>query len=120
MEQTALILIIVTLFLLVVIVGVLTFLLFKLFGQDKSFINPAPAETGEGPHPDISKSEFHPDILERIKGMEKVKPKRAHLFQITQKSQVKQCVQFVTNFIVGHVSSHLKVSTFVKSIYHLL
>ena len=80
MEQTTLILIIVTLFLLVIIVGILTVLLFKLFGKDKSFTNPAISKTEDAPHPDISKSEFHPEIMERIKGMEKVKPKRAHLF----------------------------------------
>jgi hypothetical protein len=80
MEQTTLILIIVTLFLLVVIVGILTLLIFKLFGKDKSFTNPAISKTDDALHPDISKSEFHPEIIERIKGMEKVKPKRAHLF----------------------------------------
>ena len=80
MEQTALILIVLTLLLLVVIVGLLTFLLFKVFRQNNSFINPAPIKTGEAPHPDISRSEFHPDILARLKDLEKVKPRRADLF----------------------------------------
>ena len=80
MEQTALILIIVTLFLLVIIVGFLTILIFKMFRETKSN-GPSPtAPTNESPHPDISKSEFHPAIIERLKGLEKVKPKRAELF----------------------------------------
>ena len=80
MEQTALILIILTLFLLVIIVGFLTILIYKMFRETKSN-GPSPtAPTTESPHPDISKSEFHPAIIERLKGLEKVKPKRAELF----------------------------------------
>lgn len=80
MEQTALILIGVTLLLLVVIVGALTLLIFKMFkgqGTASSVPQEAPHET---PHPDTMKSEFHPGILERIKEIEKLKPKRADLF----------------------------------------
>lgn len=80
MEQTALILIILTLLLLVVIVGLLTFLLYKVFRQNNSFINPPAIKTGEPSHPDISRSEFHPDILARLKNLETSKPKRADLF----------------------------------------
>jgi hypothetical protein len=40
---------------------------------------PSTHPTGEAPHPDISKSEFHPAILERMKELEKVKLKRAEL-----------------------------------------
>lgn len=74
MEQTALILIIVTLLLLVLIVGLLTILIFKMFRQTKK------ESTGETPAPDISKAEFHPAIVERLKEIEKLKPKRADLF----------------------------------------
>lgn len=80
MEQTALILIIVTLFLLVIVVGILTVFIFKMFGKDKAFSNPTTPTSNEAPHPDVSKSEFHPAILERLKGLEKIKPTRAHLF----------------------------------------
>lgn len=76
----ALILIIVTLFLLVIIVGLLSVLVFKLMNQKP----PAPTilkeNTGEAPHPDISRTEFHPEILKRMKQLEQVKPKRADLF----------------------------------------
>lgn len=81
MEQTALVLIVVTLFLLVIIVGLLTVLIYKMFRQtNNTVINPTPAPTGEAPHPDVSKAEFHPAIMERMKELEKVKPKRADLF----------------------------------------
>ena len=80
MEQTALILIILTLFLLVIIVGFLTILIYKMFRETKSNGSVPTAPSLESPHPDISKSEFHPAILERLKGLEKVKPKRAELF----------------------------------------
>jgi len=80
MEQITLILIILTLLLLVVIVGLLTFLIYKMFRQNNAFINPSPEKTGEAPHPDISRTELHPDILERMKALEKVKPKRCELF----------------------------------------
>lgn len=76
----ALILIIVTLFLLVIIVGLLSVLVFKLMNQKP----PAPVilkeETDESPHPDVSRTEFHPEILKRMKQLEQVKPKRADLF----------------------------------------
>jgi hypothetical protein len=81
MEQTALILIAVVLLLVVILVGFLTILIYKMFRENKSFSGPTSTPpSGEAPHPDISKSEFHPAILERIKGLEKVKPKRADLF----------------------------------------
>jgi hypothetical protein len=81
MEQTALILIAIVLLLVVILVGFLTILIYKMFRENKSFSGaPAANPLDETPHPDISKSEFHPAILERIKGLEKVKPKRADLF----------------------------------------
>ena len=69
MEQTALVLIVVTLLLLVVIVGFLTVLIYKMFRNQ----NVAPTQT-------TSQAEFHPAILERLKEMDKLKPKRADLF----------------------------------------
>lgn len=81
MENTALILIIVTLFLLVIIVGLLTALIYKIMKQGGPVTMAPPQEpTGEAPHPDVSKDKYHPAILERIKELEKVKPKRADLF----------------------------------------
>lgn len=81
MENTALLLIIVTLFLLVIIVGLLTVLIFKIMKQSGPVTMSPPQEpTGEAPHPDVSKDKYHPAILERIKELEKVKPKRADLF----------------------------------------
>ena len=75
MEQLTLILIIITLLLLVVIVALLTFLIFKMFRHQ----NPSQAPKNET-SPEPSKSEFHPAIVERMKEMEKLKPKRADLF----------------------------------------
>ena len=80
METTALILIIVTLFLLVIIVGLLTLLVYKLMKQPPIVAAPPQKDSSQAPHPDISKSEFHPAVLERIKDLEKIKPKRADIF----------------------------------------
>lgn len=80
MENTALILILVTLFLLVIIVGLLTMLVFRMMKQPTSVSNPVPQPTGEAPHPDVSKTEYHPEILKRLKDLEKVKPRKAELF----------------------------------------
>ncbi len=78
MEHTALILIVVTLFLLVIIVGLLTALVFKLLRQ------PPPVSTlptvNEASSLDVSRSECHPAILERMKELERIKPRRAELF----------------------------------------
>ena len=51
-----------------------------MFRETKSNPSSPTAPSIEPPHPDISKSEFHPAIIERLKGLEKVKPKRAELF----------------------------------------
>ena len=51
-----------------------------MFRETKSNGSVPTAPSLESPHPDVSKSEFHPAILERLKGLEKVKPKRAELF----------------------------------------
>lgn len=80
MENTALILITITLFLLVIIMGLLTALIYKLMkaNQQTPFQNSRPE--GEPPHPDVSKSDFHPAIVARMQELEKVKPKRTDLF----------------------------------------
>lgn len=80
MENTALILIIITLFLLVIIVGLLTVLVFKLMKQGSVSPTNVHPETGEASHPDVSRSEFHPAIRERLKGLETIKPRRSDLF----------------------------------------
>lgn len=72
MENTALILIIITLFLLVIIVGLLTVLIYKLMKQKES-----PLSKASG---DASPAEFHPAIVERMKGLEKVRTKKTDLF----------------------------------------
>lgn len=80
MEQITLVLIALTLLLLVIIVGFLAVLIFKL-SKNQGHINPPPpSETHDNPHPDTLKSEFHPAIIERMKEIEKLKPKRADLF----------------------------------------
>lgn len=72
MEQTAFLLITITLLLLVIIIGLLSVLVFKMLkGQKQNEILP-PQEVG--------KPELHPAILERMKDIEKIKPKRAELF----------------------------------------
>lgn len=80
MENTAIVLIVITLFFLVIIVGLLTVLIFKLTKSPNHLINSSQPNTGEAPHPDVSKTEFHPGIIERMKEMERFKPKRSELF----------------------------------------
>jgi hypothetical protein len=80
MQNTALILIVVTLFLLVIIVGLLTALIFKLMKQGSTSPTVATPHAVEDPQPDLSKSQYHPAILERIKDLEKVKARRVELF----------------------------------------
>lgn len=80
METTAIILITITLFLLVVILGLLTLLVYKLLKQAPPTLSTIQAPTGEAPHPDVSRSEFHPEILRRLKEAESLKPARSDLF----------------------------------------
>lgn len=80
METTAILLITLTLFLLVIILGLLTLLVFKLLKQNPVITQAPPVQTGEAPHPDISRSEFHPEIMKRIKELETIKPSRSDLF----------------------------------------
>ena len=72
MEQTALALIIFTNFFLVIILGVLVFLVYRLFQQklptEKTPVNPEISE------------KYHPGIVERMKELSTVKPKRSDLF----------------------------------------
>lgn len=80
MENTALILIVITLFLLVIIVGLLTALVYKLVKQGPTTVIKKEEDTGEAPHPDVSRASFHPAILERMKGLEAVKKKKTDHF----------------------------------------
>ena len=80
METTAILLITITLFILVIILALLTLLVFKLLKQNPSLPVSSEVKTSETPHPDVLKAEFHPEILKRIKELETVKPKRSELF----------------------------------------
>lgn len=68
MENTALVLIGAALFLLVIVVGLLSVLIYKLF-QDKT----NNSRTNLGP-------EYHPEIIDRMRDLEIVKSKRLDLF----------------------------------------
>lgn len=70
MENTALILIIATNLLLVLILGVFGFLIYRLLKDQKRKNSDS---TGSGP-------EYHPVILERLKEAQKIKARRADLF----------------------------------------
>jgi hypothetical protein len=87
MEKTAIILIVITLFILVIIVGLLSVLIFKLLKQGPRIVKPEDQDTGEALHPDISKSEFHPDMVKRIKEMERIKPKRTDIFCVNHSEE---------------------------------
>lgn len=81
MDKMALVLIVLTLLLLAVIVGILTLLIYKMIKTQGTLVNSAPMSGAQGAkEADVSQSEFHPAILERMKDMEKLKPKRADLF----------------------------------------
>jgi hypothetical protein len=68
MENTALVLISIALVLLVIVLGLLSVLIYKLFNDKK--------ETGTTkPTP-----EYHPEVLERIREVKSLKTKRADLF----------------------------------------
>lgn len=72
MENTAIALIIVTNIVLVIILGLLAFLVYRLLKQklpDQNQSEKTPATPG-----------MHPEILKRMKDMEKVKSKKADLF----------------------------------------
>ena len=73
MENTAILLIVITLFLLVIIMGLLTALIYRLIKQNPNTIQSQKPPVKTGP-------EYHPAILDRIKDLEKVKPRRSDLF----------------------------------------
>ncbi len=74
MENTALTLIIATNLLLVLLLGVFGFFIYRLVRDQKSKTQPiAPLKLAD-------ESEFHPVILERLKEAKKLKAKRADLF----------------------------------------
>jgi hypothetical protein len=74
MEKTTLILISLTLLFLVLIIGLLTFLIFKMFKQNQNSMH-LPHQAG----PQLP-SALHPGILERLKEVEKIKSNRSELF----------------------------------------
>ena len=74
MENTAILLIVITLFLLVIILGLLTALIYRMVKQNPDIIKADKRPT------DIARSEFHPAILDRMKDLEHVKHRRSDLF----------------------------------------
>jgi hypothetical protein len=72
MEKTAILLIVITLFLLVIIVGFLTVLIYKIMKQG--------SVAAQASQPEIPKPQFHPEILERIKQNYKNNPNKTALF----------------------------------------
>ena len=87
MEQTALVLIVMTNVLLVLILAAIGFFMFRLLKQQKnqnaSFLNPpSPPPSQESSHLSVSQlpAGLHPGILERVRPLEKVKLKRTDLF----------------------------------------
>jgi hypothetical protein len=79
MEKWAYILISLSLFMLVIIIGLLSVLIYKLFKNQSAS---QASNTPLGNQDDQSKAnmEFHPAILERMNDMKKVKAKRMDLF----------------------------------------
>lgn len=79
MEKWAYILIALSLFMLVIIIGLLSVLIYKLFKNQSAS---QASNTPLGNQDDQSKAnmEFHPAILERMHDMKKVKAKRMDLF----------------------------------------
>jgi hypothetical protein len=69
MENTAIVLIVLTNVALVVILGLLTFLIYRLFQQK------IPKDTGE-----TSSPSYHPAIVARLKELQKIKPGKRDLF----------------------------------------
>lgn len=73
MENTALIIIMFTNLLLVVILGVFGFFIYRLIRDQRLSKNKDPEKTEDS-------SEYHPAILERIREAKRIKAKRADLF----------------------------------------
>lgn len=71
MENTALVLIIVTLFFLVIILGLLVLLLYKIFDKKSGLLNPKQEENLQ---------EYHPEILSRMKEAKFAKTERTGIF----------------------------------------
>lgn len=80
MENTAIILIAITLFFLVIIVGLLTVLIYRLLKNPPTIVTPANTPDGSAPRPDVSRTEFHPGIMERLRELENLKPAKSDLF----------------------------------------
>lgn len=81
MESTALLLIIIALFLLVIIIGFLSILIYKLLKQQTNPLHSQQLQNHNEPDlPDTIKSQIHPGINERLLELKKIKPKRSDLF----------------------------------------
>jgi hypothetical protein len=81
MESTAIFLIIVALFLLVIIIGFLSLLIYKLLKQQTISTNSSVIKSSIEPNlPDAIRSQIHPGINERLLELKKIKPTRSDLF----------------------------------------
>jgi hypothetical protein len=78
MEQWAYLLIALSLFMLVIIIGLLSVLIYKLFKNQSTSPTPQNLNTDSGQQ-QLAK-EFHPAIIERMNDMKKLKQKRADLY----------------------------------------
>jgi hypothetical protein len=77
MENVAIILIGITLFVLVIVLGLLITLIYKLFVQNNTL---APTSGLQSQQSGYNKSNLHPELLERMKSLEKIRQKSADLF----------------------------------------
>jgi hypothetical protein len=79
MENTAIVLIALTLLLLVLILGLLTFLIYRLTKQNLNQTPAHPPQMEEQPEV-ANTTRYHPDVLQRMKEAEKHKAKKSDLF----------------------------------------
>jgi len=79
MEKWAYVLIALSLFLLVIIIGLLSVLIYKLFKNQSPPATLQPSTEGES-IPTKPTKEFHPAIIERMNELRQIKPQRPDLF----------------------------------------
>ena len=79
MEQWAYLLIALSLFMLVIIIGLLSVLIYKLFKNQSPSPSPQNLNNPDSGQQQLVK-EFHPAIVERMNDMKKLKQKRADLY----------------------------------------
>ncbi len=81
MEKLAILLILVMLFILIIIVGLLSVLVYKLLKAPADRVQvTGGVEADNQAHPDSTRPPYHPEILERMKGLQGVKNSRSDLF----------------------------------------